>query len=237
MQMKGSVVAMNTSLRPLIGWATALACAFGATHANAQLRLPVNTLTADSVQTFSQDALGAFDLKGVSITAKGNTRASDASYRMPITELYLGPSKYTGVAGAIYKGGAVGSALLISRASEVTGQRIGLTLANFRINYHSKQVVADVTPLGGKTTPEQAIYNFKVVRPIVQEPNAQGKLALEEVLGDLRFTPETIRALVNALELDEIDEAVISDLDNGKLVQKIDLTPRAATPAAPYIPF
>lgn len=229
---------MNTHLHSLMRWTAAAVCAFGATTASAQLRISINSLTADSVQVFSEDALVAFDLKGATVTAKGNAvQTNGSSYRMPITEIYLGPSKFTGLAGGILKGGATGSALLISRDSEVTGKRIGVTLANFRIDYHRKQVLADVTPTGGKTTADQAIYNFKVLRPMVLEPNAQGKFALEEVLGDLRFTPETIASLTAALELDEVAVAVISDIDNGKLVQKIDLTLRAPARTAPYVPL
>lgn len=230
---------MNTPRHSLMRWTAAVVCAFGATTASAQLRVAINSLTADSVQTFSEDALNDFDVKGVTVTAKGNTvqTTNGSSYRMPITEIYIGPSKYTGLAGGIFKGGAIGSALLISRDSEVNGKRIGVTLANFRVDYHRKQVLADVTPMGGKTTAGQAIYDFKVLRPMVQEPNAQGKLALEEVLGDLRFTPETIASLTTALELDEISVAVISDMDNGKLVQKIDLTLRVPAPTAPYVPL
>ena len=229
---------MNTRLHSLMRWTTAVVCAFGATTASAQLRISLNGVSGDSVQIFSEDALGAFDLKGVTVAAKGNTvQTNGSSYRMPITEIYLGPSKYTGLAGGIFKGGAIGSALLIARTSEVSGKRIGLTLANFRIDYHRKQVLADVTPVGGKTTAGQAIYNFKVLRPMVQEPNAQGKLALEEVLGNLIFTPETLASLTAALELDELATFVISELDNGKLVQKIDLTLRAPVPTAPYVPL
>lgn len=229
---------MNTRIRSLMAWSAALVCAFGATPAQAQLRLPVNTLSADSFQTFSEDALAAYDLKGVTVTAKGNARAAaDGSYRLPITELLIGPSKYVGMAGGVVKGGAVGSALLIARTSEISGKRIGLTLANFRTDYHGKRVLADVTPIGGKTTAGQAIYTFRVLRPIVLEPNAQGKFLMEEVLGDLRLTPESIASLVAALELDEIDQAVLTEIDNGTLVQKIDLTPRAAVSAAPYVPL
>lgn len=229
---------MNTHLHSLMRWTAAAVCAFGATTASAQLRISINSLTADSVQIFSKDALFAFNLLETTVTAKGNTvQTNGSSYSMPITEVYLGPSKFTGPAGGIIKGGATGSALLISRDSEVTGKRVGVTLANFRIDYHRKQVLADVTPTGGKTTSDQAIYNFKVLRPMVLEPNAQGKLALEEVLGDLRFTPETIASLTVALELDAMAVAVIPHIDNGKLVQKIDLTLRAPARTAPYVPL
>jgi hypothetical protein len=233
-----SAVNMNTRLHSLMRWTTAMVCAFGATTASAQLRISINGVSGDSIQVFSEGAMGAFELTGVTVTAKGNAvQTNSDSYRLPITEIYLGPSKYTGLAGGIVKGGAIGTGLLIARTSEVSGKRIGLTLANFRIDYHRKQVLADVTPLGGKTTANQAIYNFKVLRPMVQEPNAQGKLALEEVLGNLIFTPETLASLTAALELDELATFVISELDNGKLVQKIDLTLRAPVPTAPYVPL
>lgn len=226
---------MPSIFRPLCAVALSAVLGLSATSATAQLRLPINSLAADSFQTFSDDAVNAFAMKNVTVTARGNTREADGEYRMPITEIYLGPSKYTGLGGGIFKGGSIGAALEFTRIQEKTGQRIGLTLANFRIDYHSKKVIADVTPIGGTTTPEQAIYDFQVIRPIVQEPNAQGKLVMEELLGDLRLTPEAVASFTKALSLDAVSVIVIKGIDFGTLFQSINLTIRATTPATPYI--
>lgn len=226
---------MKSLFRPTSKLISALVLSLCSVTAMAQTRILLNTLTADSFQTFSDEAVASFDLKNVTVTARGNARETPDAYRMPITEIYLGPSKFTGLAGSTYKGGSVGSALEITRVHEKTGQRIGLTMANFRINYHSKKVIADVTPLGGTTTPEQAIYDFQVIRPMVFEPNAQGKFVLEETLGDLRLTPETVVSFTKALQLDAVSVIVIKGIDFGTLVQSINLAPRAATPTTPYI--
>lgn len=225
---------MKSLFRPTSKLLIPLVMSLCSAAAVAQTRILINTLTADSFQTFSDDAVASFDLKNVTVTARGNAQATQDAYRMPITEIFLGPSKFTGLAGGTYKGGSVGSALEITRVHEKTGQRIGLTMANFRINYHSKKVIADVTPIGGKTTLEQAIYDFQVIRPMVFEPNAQGKFVLEETLGDLRLTPETVLTFTKALELDPVSVIVIKGIDFGTLVQNINLAPRAATSTTPY---
>lgn len=207
-----------------------------AAGAHAQTRLSINGLVADSVQTFSADALDAFSLKEVSVTARGNTAGAAGSFRMPITEIYLGASKYTGIGGGVVKGGSIGSALEITRISEESGRRIGLTLANFRIDYHRKLVLADVTPWGGKTVPEQAVYTYKVRRAMATEPDASGKLVLDERLVGLRLTPSMIERFTQALELDEISVAVIESTDFGELRQKIDIALRTPVSATPYVP-
>ncbi len=226
---------MKSFFRPTSKLLAPLVMSLCSAAAMAQTRILINTLTADSFQTFSEDAIGAFELKNVTITARGNAQATPDAYRLPITEIYLGPSKFTGLAGGTYKGGSIGSALEITRVIKKTGQRVGLTMANFRINYHSKKVIADVTPIGGKTTLDQAIYDFQVIRPMVFEPNAQGKFVLEERLGELRLTPESVTSFTNALALDAVSVILIKALDFGTLVQSINLAPRAATSTTPYI--
>jgi hypothetical protein len=202
----------------------------------AQTRISINGLVADSVQVFSQDALDAYDLKSVTVTARGNASGSGNTFRLPITEVYLGNSKYSGIAGGIVKGGAVGSALEIACISDITGQRIGLTLANFRIDYHRKQVMADVTPLGGQTLANQAVYTYKVRRAMAIEADASGKLVLDERLVGLRLTPAMVAQMTRSLELDEISVAVIESIEFGELKQKIDIAFRAPVSDKPYIP-
>lgn len=204
--------------------------------AQAQTRVSINGLVADSVQVFSQDAMDAYSLKSVTVSARGNTAGSGDTFRMPITEIYLGNSKYTGIGGGIVKGGAVGSALDISCLSEITGRRIGLTLANFRIDYHRKLVMADVTPHGSQTIANQAVYTYKVRRAMAIEADASGKLVLDERLVGLRLTPTMITQMTQALELDEVSVAVIESIEFGELKQKIDIAFRSPVSATPYAP-
>lgn len=202
----------------------------------AQTRVSINGLVADSVQVFSSDALDAFGLKEVTVSARGTTTGSGDTFRMPITEIYLGPSKYTGIGGGIFKGGSIGAALDMSRNSEVTGQPIGATLANFRIDYHRKLVLADFTPKGGKTLPEQPVYSYKVRRAMAIEADTSGKLTLDEKLVGLRMTPVMVQHLTQALELDEVAVAVIEGIEFGELRQKIDIAFRPLVSATPYTP-
>lgn len=202
--------------------------------AQAQTRVSINGLVADSVQVFSQDAMDAYAIKSVTVSARGNTAGSGDTFRMPITEIYLGNSKYVGIGGGIVKGGAVGSALDISCLSDVTGQRIGLTLANFRIDYHRKLVMADVTPHGGQTITNQAVYTYKVRRAMAIEADASGKLVLDERLVGLRMTTNMVKQMTQSLELDEISVAVIESIEFGELKQKIDIAFRPLVSDKPY---
>ena len=213
--------------------ALALGVAVGA---HAQTKVSINGLVADSVQVFSQDAMDAYAIKSVTVTARGNTSGAGDTFRMPITEIYLGNSKYAGIGGAIVKGGAVGSALEITCLSEITGKRIGLTLANFRIDYHRKLVMADVTPLGSQTLANQAVYSYKVRRAMAIEADANGKLVLDERLVGLRLVPGMVTQMTHALELDEISVAVIESIEFGELKQKIDIALRSTVSDKPYIP-
>lgn len=203
---------------------------------HAQTRMSVNGLVADSVMVFSQKALDAYDLKYVTVTARGNASGAGGTFRMPITEVYLGQSKYSGIGGGIVKGGAVGSALEINGVSDITGERVGLTMANFRIDYHRKQVMADVTPMGGQTLTNQAVYDYKVRRAMAIEADASGKLVLDERLVGLRLTPSMLALMTRVLELDEFSVGVIETLDFGELKQKIDIAFRAPVSDKPYTP-
>ncbi len=202
--------------------------------AQAQTRVSINGLVADSVQVFSQDAMDAYAIKSVTVSARGNTAGSGDTFRLPITEIYLGNSKYVGIGGGIVKGGAVGSALDISCLSDVTGQRIGLTLANFRIDYHRKLVMADVTPHGGQTITNQAVYTYKVRRAMAIEADASGKLVLDERLVGLRMTTNMVKQMTQSLELDEISVVVVESIELGELKQKLDIAFRPLVSDKPY---
>lgn len=216
--------------------AIAAMCLGIAMGAQAKTRVSINGLVADSVQVFSQDAMDAFAIKSVTVSARGNTAGGGDTFRMPITEIYLGPSKYTGIGGGIFKGGSIGAALEMTRVSTRSGKLIGTTLANFRIDYHRKLVLADVTPIGGATLPEQPVYTYTVRRAMAIEPDASGKLTLEESLTGLRLTSSMVQHFKQVLELDKISTVIIESIEFGELKQKIDIAYRSPVSATPYTP-
>lgn len=212
--------------------ATAPLLTLGSAHA--QLTLPINTLTADSVQQFTELAKDSFDTLGVQVTAKGNTVESNGAYRMPITSITLGKSKYVGTPDATIRGSSTGSALEIARVDR--GTRRSVTLANFTVDYHQKKVLADVTVRGQSTVPQMAIYDFSVKRPLDLDVNTQGLIELNERLVNLRLTPAMIQTLTSALNLPSFAGAIMRDTDYGTLQQTIVVKWRAATPMTPYVP-
>lgn len=130
----------------------------------------------------------------------------------------------------------MGSALEINGVSDITGERVGLTMANFRIDYHRKQVMADVTPMGGQTLTNQAVYDYKVRRAMAIEADASGKLVLDERLVGLRLTPSMLALMTRVLEFDEFSVGVVETLDFGELKQRIDIAFRAPVSDKPYTP-
>lgn len=222
-----------TGTRPLAIAALGLGIAL---NAQAQTRLSINGLVADSVQVFSENAMDAFGLKNVTVAARGTASGGGDTFRMPITEIYLGSSKYTDIGGGVVKGGSIGAALEMTRQSTKTGKLIGTTLANFRIDYHRKLVLADVTPLGRATLPEQPVYTYTVRRAMAIEPDTSGKLTLDETLTGLRLTPSMVQHFKQVLELDKISVSIIESIEFGELKQKIGIAFRSPVSDKPYIP-
>lgn len=200
-------------------------------------KITINMLKADSVQTFSEDALFSFETTGVVVAPKGNTSEAGGSYSFAISDITIGQSKYVGLAPATVKGSSSGSALEIWGLDENTGAKIGVTLANFQIDYHAKLVLADVTPQGGTTTVAAPLYTFEVKRPLGFVKLPDGRTVLQEVLGNLRLTPFMQRTFTRALNLADFAAVMLPAIDFGTLTQTIDLSLRAkAVSTAPYVP-
>jgi hypothetical protein len=203
-------------------------------HADSVTKL--NGFQANSVQTFSPEALASFALLGVSVQPLGNTTELLGTFTMPITETIYGASKYVGLGAAPYAGGSIGSALSIERKVLTATSNPRLTLANFRINYHTRQVLADATIAGQATTSQMPIYTFNVARPMAQEINEAGMLSLDEKLDNLKMTPEAVKLFMAGLKLPTFARPVMQMLDYGSLVQTVILLPRPSPVLdAPYV--
>lgn len=199
-----------------IAVATALVAAGASAHAN--LTIPSNSLVANSVQAFSQESLDAFEVGGVSVAPLGNATAVDGvagAFSFPITSITINNSL------KIASGDAKGSALEISRIARNVG-KVGVTVANFTINYTTKQVLADTTPLGGTTTKQAPLYNFNVATPLGIKYKFPLTITGHEVLDQLTLTPEMNATMKSSLALTPVLAAALDSITTfGTLTQDI----------------
>ena len=203
-------------------------------HADSVTKL--NMFLANSAQTFSPAALVAYALMGISVKPLGNSTELLGTFIMPITETVYGKSAYQGLGTAPYAGGSIGSALSIERKMITSTTTPRITLANFRINYHTRQVLADATIAGESTISRMPIYTFNVARPMAQELNEVGMLSLDEKLDKLKLTPQGLDLFMSGLKLPAYTKVVMQTIDFGTLVQTVVLLPRL-TPVtdAPFV--
>lgn len=147
---------------------TAIAAALlVASAAASALTIPTNALVADSVQQFSQEALDGFELTGVTITPLGNAKAvanTTDSFVFPITSITVDSKLH--IAGGEASGSALEIARIAPPRTPSAGQKIGIVLANFAIDYNAKKVFADFTPIGGVTAKKVGLFNFNVATPL-----------------------------------------------------------------------
>lgn len=211
-----------STFRPLV-----LAAGFAAATLSAQafaLTIPTNALVADSVQKFSEVAMDAFSVAGVEVIPLGNATAvpgTEDAFKLPITTITISGFKIAG-------GDAKGSALEISRTAPrgtpSAGKKVGVTLANFTINYVTKQVLADITPLGGTTDRQAPLYNFNVATPLGLKYKFPLTVTGREVLDQLTLTQQTREAFITKLELRAFEIGALDTVDTfGTLTQEIFL--------------
>ncbi|HET8868849.1 MAG TPA: hypothetical protein VFM48_00240 [Aquabacterium sp.] len=215
-----------------IAVATALVAAGASAHAN--LTIPANSLVANSVQAFSQESLDAFDVGGVTVTPLGNATAVPnvvGAFSFPITSITINNQL------KIASGDAKGSALEISRIARNVG-KVGVTVANFTINYTTKQVLADTTPLGGTTTKQAPLYNFNVATPLGIKYKFPLTITGHEVLDQLTLTPEMNATMKSALALTPVLAAALDSITTfGTLTQDILVKLRdKPVSTTPYVP-
>lgn len=215
--------------------AAALVAATASAHAG--LTIPTNALVANSVQKFSPLAMDAFGLQAVSVSALGNaTPVGDAgdTFNLPITTITIGSGL------KIEKGDARGSALQFGRTFK--GVDYAVTLANFTINYVSKQVLADVSIKGTASTTasrvvQQAIYNYNTEAPLGIKYKFPLTITAHEVLDKLFLTEETKDSFLLGLKLPSYIRAVLDETDFGTLTQDIVVKFRSKPVSmTPYVP-
>ncbi len=220
---------MTFALRSAI---VSLALTAGAfTSAHADLTIPFQATQSNSVQKFSEDIMGAFELVAITVEAKGNGVAvgtAGDTFSFPITKIVINNQL------KIASGSAVGSGLFISRLDK--GELRGVTLANFTINYVTKQVLADTTALGGATTTQMPLYTFNEAVHLALKYKFPLTITGHEELNELHLTEEAKAVMKTALNLPTFTHFAL-DLDYGTLTQ--DVSTKIRKPAAstkPYTP-
>lgn len=226
--------------------------AASAMSAHADLTIPFDWTNSNSVQKFPVAALQSFDLLYVEVAALGNATSKNdvpeglavpnaQSYNFPVTKIVIG-SKLN-----IASGSAVGSALRFRYPTD-EGVYLGLTLANFTIDYTKNQVTADATATTQDATVEGskevavapakriAIYDFHVATPLALKYKFPLTVTGHEVLDQLKLTADAKAAFTTALALPDFAVAQL-DQDFGTLTQDISTTTRKPKLAStqPYV--
>jgi len=216
--------------------AIAAALLIASTAASA-LTIATNALVADSTQKFSQEAMDGFELTGVTITPLGNAKASPA----PPTPSFPDHLHHGGFeAGHRWRRSLrLGSGNRPHRPPRTpsAGQKVGIVLANFAIDYNAKKVFADFTPIGGVTTKKVGLFNFNVATPLGIKYKFPLTITGREVLDQLTLTPESRQAQIDALQLRAFEIGALDVISTfGSLTQDIKVTFRKSVPTAPYQP-
>lgn len=211
----------------------AAAVALSAFSAQA-LTIPTNSLKAESVQVFSEQALQSYQVFGVTVTPLGNaTKLSENSFNLPVTSIDIG---LTGGV-KVESGKAVGSALEISRINSFTGKKMGFVVANFTIDFNKNQVLADTSDLTTKVTQKQApLYNFVKTQELALKYKFPLSISLKEQLGDLRVAD--VYGTVDSLGIDPaLGDIVIPTIDFGVINIDIGVAFRSKPVSTkPYVP-
>jgi len=210
----------------------AVAATFATVAASASaLTLPTESLQANSVQAFSEKALKQNKLLGIEVTPLGNATATatTGAYNLPVTSISVNSSL------KVTSGAAVGSALEISRLNDDL-VKVGITLANFKINFETHQVLADVTPFGGVTMPQRAVYKFNEAIPLTLKYKFPLTITGTQLLDKLFLTPEGIAVLTSALELPEFAPDLLVKTDFGTIGIEVKVGLRKPVSTRPYVP-
>lgn len=217
------------SLLSLRAFTVAAALATAAASASA-LTLPTEFLQANSIQSFSEDALGQYDLFAITVTPLGNATAAGATgaFNLPVTSITLNSSL------KVSAGTATGSALEIARIYR--GNKVGVTIANFKIDFIGHKVLADVTPIGGVTIPQMAVYSFNEAIPLTLKYKFPLSITGTQLLDKLFLTPDGITTIAKALVLPAFAPELMKTTDFGKIDIIVKVGLRKAVSTRPYVP-
>lgn len=179
------------------------------------LSIPVNALNANAYLSFAPLVQDAFSLVSAQVTPMGNATAADQQgfkFLLPVTRIALKVDKPTA-------GDATGSALdiwrIAPRRAPSEGQRVGIKLANFQIDFKAGVVIADVKtyPLGGAST-RIAIYSFRQATDLALKYQFPLSITGKQTLDELRATPEIKELFGTGLQLRFFEVAALDVIDS-----------------------
>lgn len=201
----------------------ALMTVIGASQA---LTLNTTALNANSTQAFSQGAVDAFGLYATTVEAAGTTTdAGNYTFVLPVTKVVIGSNlKPT-------SGEASGAALKFLRTDSRGVQR-ALYLANFRIDYTAKQVLADRTLVdltNTSVTENIVVYDFETQETLALKYKFPLTISLNEKLSPLKLSTTAIESFILGLRLPNgaLVRASLPTVDFGTLQQVIAVTLRS----------
>lgn len=208
-----------------------VAAALAAVAASASaLTLPTEFLQANSIQSFSDDALLQYNLFTIKVTPLGNATATatPGAFNLPVTSITLNSSL------KVTAGAATGSALEIARIYHDV--KVGVTIANFKIDFVNHKVLADITPIGGVTIPQMAVYTFNEAVPLTLKYKFPLSVTGTQLLDKLFLTPEGITTIATALALPKFAPDLMKGTDFGKIDIIVKVALRQPVSTKPYVP-
>lgn len=193
------------------------------------LSLNTTGIVANSKFEFSAAAIELLEAQGASVTALGNASAisgSSYAFNLPITQVSAG------LFLNVTEGEAVGSALEISRSFR--GKEYGITLANFTLDFNTNQMLADLTPMGGTTLKQAAVYSFDVANDLGLKYSFPLNISLHQELDNFRFTDSAVQTFASALNIGSSLIPLLKSTDFGTITNDINPSLRLPVSAKVY---
>lgn len=216
----------HVCVRSLGGLACALAVAVPA-QAGIVTTLPTAALDADSVFSFSSQAVTAMKLLDVSASGLGNAKATAGNawaFDMPVTQVTVSanllPLSLTPVSGK-----ATGSALGIN------GPDGSLVLANFALDFKRNMLMADMITSAG-TTKAMDLYSFHVANGL--SLSTAGGLSMKMSMDQMYMTTAARASFIDALQLPDFTDAVMAKIDFGTMSVNISPSLRLGVSDKPF---
>lgn len=225
----------KTSLRSsfcVLTLGMALAAVTAPSQAALSLTIPTRALQANAVQAFSEIGLQAFEAVDIVVSPLGNATevaGVRGAYNLPVTDIQLQLVKVSG-------GSASGSALEFIRLNDFDELK-RLTLSNFKINFNTRQVLADAHEAGGPTHLKAPIFDFRQQTALILRYRFPLSITAHQVLDQLKLTPEAKAIFIRGLELPVFARPILDSVEFGTITVDVAVQPRARPISAkPHIP-
>jgi len=197
------------------------------------LTIPTNALQADAVQAFSEESLGAFELAEIKVKPAGQSSAVPGlvgAFALPVTSITIDGLKVVG-------GKSNGAALRFERYDWETGATEIATLGNFRIDFKSHVIHADVFLQSGERRADLPVFNFKEQTALAIRYKFPLSITAHQVLDQLFLTLPAQQAFIEGLKLNEVLAATLEAINFGEIRINVGVKLRTqAISTKPYRP-